>query len=57
MQSLHGNTRGHKEYDTKQNITEQTKDKDIIKENRPLVTEHMHEDFDHFAYQLFDNDT
>jgi len=37
MQSLHGNTRGHNEYDTQQNITQQTKDKDIIKENRPLT--------------------
>jgi hypothetical protein len=28
VQSLYGNTTGHNEYDTQQNITEQSKDKD-----------------------------
>ena len=52
-----GNTTGHNEYDIQQNITEQTKDKDIRKEDLPLITEYTHEDFDHFVYPFVDIDT
>ena len=57
MQSLYVNTTGHNEYDTEQNITEQNKDKDIWKEDRSLTTEHTHEEFDNFAYPIFDSET
>jgi hypothetical protein len=57
LQSPYGNTTGHNEYDTEQNITEHNKDKDLRKEDRHLISEYKHEDFDHFANTFFDTDT
>lgn len=54
VQSLYGNTTGHHEYDTKQNITEQTRDEDLRKEDRPLTTEYTNEEFDDFSYHTWD---
>jgi hypothetical protein len=52
--SLYGNTTGHNAYDTKQNITEQTGDEDLRKEDRPVTNEYTNEEFDDFSYHLWD---
>lgn len=51
---LYGNTTGHNEYDAKKNITEQTRDEDLRKEDRPLTNEYTNEEFDDFSYHLWD---
>jgi len=52
--SLYGNATGHNEYDTKQNITEQIRDEDQRKEDRPLTNENTNEESDYFSYPLWD---
>jgi hypothetical protein len=54
VHSVYGNTTGHNEYDTKQNITEQTEDEDLRKEDRPLTNENTNEEFDDFSYHVWD---
>jgi hypothetical protein len=51
VQSLYVSTTGHNEYDIEHSITEQTKDEDLRKEDRPLTTEHTNEESDNFDWE------